>query len=159
LQRVGKKYQLVCTGDIQDFRFPGYYDTLLDLIGQLGIKDDVRILGHIPKLDQIALLKNSIAVIQPTLFEGGPGGGASYDAISLGKPLIVSDIPVNQEIDKDVRVFFFEAKNVKSLAEKMNEVANNNFTTLTNEELYSRGLSRKKACGEVLLDVIKQAVS
>ena len=51
---------------------------------ELGINDDVEIVGHIPKLDQIALLKNSIAVIQPTLFEGGPGGGSAYDAISLG---------------------------------------------------------------------------
>lgn len=65
---------------------------------------------YIAKLDQIALLKKSIAVIQPTLFEGGPGGGASYDAISLGKPLIVSDIKVNQEIEQSERVFFSRQK-------------------------------------------------
>jgi len=159
LEIVGKEFLLVCTGETYDFRVPEYFEKLLDLAIELGIKDDVKILGHISKIDQIALLKNSIAVIQPTLFEGGPGGGASYDAISLGKPLIISDIEVNREIDKDERVFFFKAKNAESLAYTMTKVAKTNFTTLTNQELNSRGLKCKKLCGEFLLSVIQQSVS
>jgi len=159
LEIAGKEFQLVCTGETQDFRVPEYFANLLDLAKELGIKDDLKILGHIPKIDQIALLKSSIAVIQPTLFEGGPGGGASYDAISLGKPLIISDIEVNREIDKDERVFFFEAENAESLAYTMTKVAKTNFTTLTNQELNSRGLKCKKLCGEFLLSVIQQSVS
>lgn len=45
------------------------------LAKKLGIESKIKILGHIPKLEQIELIKNCIAVIQPTLFEGGPGGG------------------------------------------------------------------------------------
>ena len=73
LSIVGRKYQLVCTGDRHDMRFPGYYDSILDTIERLNLKADIRILGHIPKLDQIALVKSAICLIQPTLFEGGPG--------------------------------------------------------------------------------------
>ncbi|MGK7630644.1 glycosyltransferase, partial [Salmonella enterica] len=71
---------LVCTGATQDYRFPGYFDELMCLLKKLGISEKVKILGHIPKLEQIELIKNSIAVIQPTLFEGGPGGGITFDA-------------------------------------------------------------------------------
>ena len=72
-----------------------------------GIKDRVQILGLIPKRDQIELLKHSCALIQPTLFEGGPGGGAVYEAFSLRVPAIVSDIPINRELPADDLHHFF----------------------------------------------------
>ena len=56
-------------------------------------------LGFIPKPDQIRLMREAVAVVQPTLFEGGPGGGSIYNAIALGRPVIVSDLPVNREIE------------------------------------------------------------
>ena len=59
--------------DNHDSQFPQHYTNLLDLLEKLDIQSDVKILGHIPKLDQISLLKKSISLIQPTLFEGGPG--------------------------------------------------------------------------------------
>lgn len=159
LKRVGKNYQLVCTGDTSDSRFPDYYNSLWDLIRELNVEDDIKIVGHIPKLDQISLLKQSSAVIQPTLFEGGPGGGAAYDAIALGKPLIVSDIPVNLEIEKDDRIFFFKSKTVDDLVLKMQEVSELVFESIDNEVLRNKGRRRKLACGRVLLKVIKEAVS
>jgi len=158
LKNVGDSFQLVCTGETRDFRFPDHFEYLLKLLIELDIVDKVKILGHIPKLDQIALLKKSIAVIQPTLFEGGPGGGSAYDAISLGKPLIVSDIPVNQEIEKDERVFFFEAKSVSDLANKMQNVVEQLFEPINHEVLRQQGEDKKLACGQVLLNVIKEAI-
>ena len=32
-------------------------------------------------------MKNSEALIQASLFEGGPGGGSSYEAMSLNIPI------------------------------------------------------------------------
>ena len=37
----------------------------------------------INKKDQLSLIRSAKALIQPTLFEGGPGGGSCRDAISL----------------------------------------------------------------------------
>jgi glycosyltransferase involved in cell wall biosynthesis len=129
------------------------------LIRELNVEDDIKIVGHIPKLDQISLLKQSSAVIQPTLFEGGPGGGAAYDAIALGKPLIVSDIPVNLEIEKDDRVFFFRSKDVGDLVLKMQEASQFVFNAVDNDALRDKGKRRKLACGRVLLGVINEAAA
>jgi glycosyltransferase involved in cell wall biosynthesis len=55
--------------------------------------------------------------MQPTLYEGGPGGGATFEAIGMGTPAVVSDIPVNREIDQG-GVHFFRAGDAIDLAEK-----------------------------------------
>jgi len=109
---------LVCTGQTQDSRFPDYFNSLQELILELKLNDRIKILGYIPKSDQLQILKNCIALIQPTLFEGGPGGGAVYESVAYGIPSIVSDIAVNKELD-DETVIFFETGSVEDLAEKM----------------------------------------
>jgi GNAT superfamily N-acetyltransferase len=97
---------LICTGETNDYRNPGYFGQLTDEVRRLRLESRVRFLGHIPKRDQIELMKHSVALIQPTLFEGGPGGGATYEAVALGKRVLLSDIAVNREIDTgDVRLF------------------------------------------------------
>ena len=91
------------------------------LLDTLGISERVHFLGHIPKFDQIGLLKGSIALVQPTLFEGGPGGGATYDAVSLGIPVLLSDIEVNQEI-MTPEVYHFHQQNAEDLTQLMQKV-------------------------------------
>lgn len=109
--------QLVLTGDTIDHRDPGHFRRLRVLCDELGIARCTHFLGLIPKRDQLALLRGSAALMQPTLFEGGPGGGAVYEAIGMGIPAIVSDLPVNREVDQgDVR--FFRAGDAVDLAEK-----------------------------------------
>jgi glycosyltransferase involved in cell wall biosynthesis len=109
---------LVCTGQTYDERFPTYFNELQKLISELGIEKNVFILGFIPKIDQLQILKNSLGIIQPTLFEGGPGGGAVYESVAYGISSIVSDIPVNLEI-QDETVTFFKSGSVEDLANKM----------------------------------------
>jgi glycosyltransferase involved in cell wall biosynthesis len=97
---------LVCTGTVRDFRDPGYPGTIHALIARLGLTGKVHLLGHLAKDEQIALLRGAIAVLQPTWFEGGRGGGAVSDALALGVPALLSDIPVNREIRHDGCRFF-----------------------------------------------------
>lgn len=115
--------QIVCTGNMYDSRNPNYLNELKLLIEKLGIKNNVHLLGYIPKIDQIEILKQSIGLIQPTLFEGGPGGGSTAEALSLGKKVVLSNIPVNKEIKND-SVYFFEAKSEIDLKDKLIEVLN-----------------------------------
>lgn len=119
-----REFKLICTGMTEDYRFPGYFDELVTLIKSLGISDRVLFTGYISKLEQLALLNGSTAMVQPTLFEGGPGGGATFDAVALGIPSLLSDIPVNLEIS-DPLVRFFKTSNAESLAEKMMEIPAN----------------------------------
>lgn len=112
--------QLVCTGSHDDYRSPGYFQRLLKLLDDLKIKNRVHLLGHIPKREQVELIKEALAVIQPSLYEGVPGGGAITLAISLGIPTISSDIPVNLEIKGEYAVHF-RANDSADLCAKMEE--------------------------------------
>ena len=121
LEKLGERSSgvcLVCTGKTYDHRFPDYFSTLQKLIEDLNLSTSVVFTGYIPKLDQTELVKACLAVIQPTLFEGGPGGGSAYDAIAMEKRLILSDIPINKEI-RDNLVTFFTAGSATSLCEKL----------------------------------------
>lgn len=125
--------KLVCTGSINDYRNSAYIDDLKAFIEKNDLQSNIIILGLIPKSEQINLLYNSIALIQPTLFEGGPGGGATYDAISLGKRVILSDIEINKEISSD-KVIFFNNKSQSDLLDKMKYVLENPLTIATIEK-------------------------
>lgn len=113
---------LVCTGSHEDYRAPGYFASIKTLLRNLKIEDRVHLLGRVPKLDQMVLLRGAIAVLQPTLFEGGRGGGAVYDALALGVPALVSDIEVNLELESDACQFFVQ-RDPSSLAELMLRIA------------------------------------
>ena len=158
LEKSDTNHELVCTGNMIDNRFPDYLDELMDLVDSSIYKKNFKMLGHIPKLDQISLLKRSIAVIQPTLFEGGPGGGASYDAISLGKPLIISDIPINKEIETNDRILFFKKGDSEDLAKKLLAIASYNFNNLDKNELEILGEKRKKKCGYFITELISEII-
>lgn len=148
------KVSLVCTGATNDYRYPDYFNELTAYARREAIEDRIHVLGLIPKLDQVALIRGSIALIQPTLFEGGPGGGAVYDSVSLGTPSIVSDIAVNREISEPT-VTYFKASDPESLAERMDlALAHPVATEIDPAELFRQGHERRIKCGQYLLDAI-----
>lgn len=114
--------RLVLTGEMADHRHRGYAARLRAMADDLGITDRVDWLGLIPKPDQIALLRGALMVWQPTLFEGGPGGGSVYEATGLGVPAAVSDIDINRELDRG-NIRLFSAGRAESLAAEAIELA------------------------------------
>lgn len=148
----GIKVGLVCTGQTHDYRFPDYFDELIDLITQLGIVNQVHILGYISKKDQLCIMKNCIAVIQPTLFEGGPGGGAIFEAVAYGIPSIVSNISVNCEII-DETVVFFEKQSPKDLALKMESIYYGPYTKKNKQFLVEKNKVALLAMGDTLTKI------
>ena len=46
---------VVCTGKMYDHRHPEYLDKVLSTVNESGISQQVKFLGHIPKIDQIQL--------------------------------------------------------------------------------------------------------
>ena len=146
---------IICTGEVKDYRNPNYREELDNLNESLGVKDSIHFLGYISKEDQMELMKNCIAVVQPTLYEGSPGGGEIEDAVAIGQQSIVSDIPVNKEI-KDDSVIFFEAGNEQSLCEAMKRSIARNWKRPDNETLIARGKERQKGYFEVLQTMIEE---
>lgn len=144
---------IVCTGETYDYRFPNYFNELKEQIKALNITEKVHFLGFINKNEQINIMRNSIAVLQPTLFEGGPGGGAVYNAVALGIPCIVSDIEVNKEIKAD-NVLFFEKQSPEKMAIRMNEVLKEDAVRYSDDELIEKSRQRIQQLGLELMEAI-----
>ncbi len=151
------KIAMVCTGSTVDERSPGYFPELMARLKSWGLEQRVHILGLIPKRDQIELLKHACAVIQPTLFEGGPGGGAVYNAVSLDVPVILSDIPVNREVE-GTAIDFFPPGDARALATKMKARLGTPHQRASDRDLLSLGQRRRAACGDLLWEAIKSVV-
>lgn len=112
------KIQVLCTGNTKDYRNADYFASLTSKIEEYGIADNIHILGLIPREDQLQLMKNAIAVIQPTLFEGW--GTVVEDGKVLGKIILLSDIPVQRE-QADENCIFFEKDDYEKLGELMKQ--------------------------------------
>ena len=150
---------VVCTGSTVDARDRNYFPSLQQYLRENHLTEKVRILDYIPKRDQIEIMKHAIAVVQPTLFEGGPGGGAVYDAISLDVPALVSDIPVNRELEgQGFAIQFFDPANAQALAGLMLERLRQ--PTMKRKDastLIEEGRLRRRAVGEILAKTIQAA--
>ncbi len=152
-----RNVELVCTGATSDPRNPHHLKELVELLTARGVEGRVHILGLISKQDQIALLRGSLALVQPTLSEGTPGGLASYDAVALGVPVLLSDIPVNLEL-REPDTAFFRAGDADDLARVMLErLLVGTAPTLPRGELVRRGHARRAAFGQALLEAIALA--
>lgn len=154
-----KDIHIVCTGNIHDYRHPQYFKALNEKIREMGIASNICFLGHIPKLDQIIIMYNSIAVLQPTLLEGGRGGGCVYDAVAIGVPVILSDIPINLEIKGEPDLYFFKVKNKSDLSEKMLSLINKNRERICSKNLEQKGRVRIKELGDELIHIIEKVVN
>jgi glycosyltransferase involved in cell wall biosynthesis len=104
---------VVCTGHLCDQRQADYSDTILQTIHEFGLAQQIYLLGLIPRLDQIQLMRRSLAVIQPSLFEGW--STVVEDARTLGKQIILSDLPVHLE-QNPPNSLFFDRNSPESLA-------------------------------------------
>ncbi|MGH6785377.1 MAG: glycosyltransferase [Novosphingobium sp.] len=149
--------ELVCTGAIDDWRAPDYFSSLQRFIAEAGLDRRVHILGLIDKRDQIALMRGAVAVIQPTEFEGGPGGGAVFDAVSLGVPTVVSDIAVNREISNYITRYFAPGDQV-ALAAAMRAVLDLPTGRLDPADLLAAGAARREAMGRALWYAVDRAM-
>ena len=76
----------------------------MEYVKRLGIENQVRILGIIPRMDQIQLLRRSLFVVQPSLFEGL--GLIIQECTALGKHIILSDLDVHKEQASEYTHFF-----------------------------------------------------
>lgn len=117
--------KLIITGKLSGLNNQDYIFEISKLIDNSSHKKDIILTDYISKDDQLSLLKYSNLVIQPTNFEGGPGGGIVYEAIFFNKKCIVSDIKVNKEINHPL-VYFFKVNDVSNLAESIFDIDEKN---------------------------------
>jgi glycosyltransferase involved in cell wall biosynthesis len=92
------------TGQPYDYRRPAAFNSILQQIQTDGLHDYCRLLGMLPRNEQIALIRAANAVIQPSRFEGR--GNISEEVCLLGTQLLCSDLPVHRELNLPNAVFF-----------------------------------------------------
>ncbi len=104
LRARGQPVQVLATGNPRDHRQPGHYEALLQSAAAAGAGSDFRSLGLVSYLDLMGLMAGARAVLNPSLFEGW--STTVEEAKSLGKPVILSDLPVHREQNPPAGVFF-----------------------------------------------------
>lgn len=87
--------QVLFSGKETDSRNPTYFDEIKLFVAENNLQDNIKFLGFIDRIDQLAFMKNALAVIQPSLFEGW--SSVVEDAKAMNQNLIVSSLNVHQE--------------------------------------------------------------
>jgi glycosyltransferase involved in cell wall biosynthesis len=95
---------IVFTGKLDDFRDPQYTKNIYKTIAEFQLERQVYLLGLIPKIDQVQLIRTCLAMIQPSLFEGW--STVVEDARCFGKRIALSDLPVHLEQNPPNSLFF-----------------------------------------------------
>jgi len=114
LKLAGKGLLVVATGMTLDPRQPDFFKTLMQDVEISGLKKAFKTTGVIPYCDMVAIMKGSIGVINPSHFEGW--STSVEEAKSLGKQVLLSDIPVHREQSPE-RAHFFGEHNENELAD------------------------------------------
>jgi glycosyltransferase involved in cell wall biosynthesis len=120
LRAHGEPMLVLATGLMRDTRAPGYAGEVTGLVANLGVSDDFRPLGLVPYADVLALCRHSLAIINPSLFEGW--SSSVEEGKSMGKIVLLSDIPVHKEQAPE-RGIYFSPHDAQALANSMHEAA------------------------------------
>ncbi|MBK2258609.1 glycosyltransferase [Francisella philomiragia] len=95
LIKDGFNILIICSGSLEDYRDKNYYHEIKKYITKNDLGNYIKLLGLIDYKDVFLLMKFSIAVINPSLFEGW--SSTVEECKSIGKNMILSDISVHKE--------------------------------------------------------------
>jgi glycosyltransferase involved in cell wall biosynthesis len=104
LRSRGRPVRVVATGAPVDRRRPEHYGELLAHVRAAGVEDDFRVLGVVPYPHVAALVRESVALINPSRFEGW--STTVEEARSVGTRVLLSSIPVHREQNPPGGEFF-----------------------------------------------------
>ncbi len=119
LNERGVRVTVVCTGYPGDYRNMSYFTQLWENVSRWNIRDQIIYLGLIPHADVMALIRQSVCVVNPSLFEGW--GIGVDEARSIGKQVLASDIPSHRE-QSPPRATYFDPGNLDELATKLADI-------------------------------------
>lgn len=133
-RKTGANCRLVIAGGYGD----GYYQKLIKKISKNDLLEDVIFTGYVDEKEKYALYKNAIALVFPSLTEGF--GMPIVEAMSLGTPVITSNIPSTAEVASDAALIV-DPFDIKGLANSMDSIF---FDKGMRANLAKKGLERAK---------------
>jgi len=129
----------ILTGATQDYRHPDYFQGLMKEVHAAGVQDKFRVLGIVPYNHVVSLMSHARLVLNPSLFEGW--STTVEEAKALGKPMLLSDIPVHRE-QATSGTLFFSAKDPVELAKNIT-LAFSQFSVFGSSEEYAKAAAER----------------
>jgi glycosyltransferase involved in cell wall biosynthesis len=103
-------------------------DKVRGIINRSGLKseEDFYTLGYVDDAEVLPLIKGASALIMPTLAEGG-GSYPVEEALSVGVPVLCSDIPVMREhlAGRSAKIAWFDPESVESMLRALTDLFDN----------------------------------
>ncbi len=93
----------------------------MDYVSECDVQDCFRVLGKIPFDHLVGLMQHATAFINPSFFEGW--STSVEEAKSMGKQIVLSDIPVHRE-QAPPGGFFFSPEDPEALVAAMKAASN-----------------------------------
>lgn len=158
LRGKGVKPSVVCSGSLIDHRKPEHIGDLLQKIARQDLYRQVFILGQVPREDVFLLMRQAACLLTPTLFEGF--GLSVAEAASLGKRMLISDLPTLREQNAPCALYF-NPNDPDELADKMQMIWE---TTAPGPDLSLEAQARaalparQKAFAMAFLDLAQESV-
>lgn len=149
---------VVCSGNTTDGRNPNYFPQLQSTIERLKLQDRLLILGVIPHEHIFQLIRQSIAVLQPSLFEGW--STTVEETKSIGKRIILSDLAVHREQNPPSALYFdpFDAEALANCLLKTLAEATPGPDRLMENYAREQLPHRTKAFGEAFMKIAREIV-
>lgn len=159
LKQRGLDAELVCTGSIIGFKGEQYYLDLKKFVEERGLDRQIRILGMLPRQEQISLLRAATAVLQPSRYEGW--STAVEDARALNKPILASDIAVHREQLGNDYPYLLPLADPGAWVEAMAALLANVERTaviLSRHEVESMTQNRQREAGRAFVSIMREAM-
>lgn len=139
-QQTGEDVQLVLTTDIRRGAVYGGYDATAaaELIDQLGVRDDIAMLGSVDYGNLHQLYKLCDVFVCPSYSESF--GHPLVEAMASGRPIVSANLPVHREVCGDAAIYF-DVFDERNLAEQCVRVLTDNNLSA---QLSVRGLQRSR---------------
>ncbi len=145
---------VMATGSIPEpIKSSEQFRALQSIVTNERVKGRFRILGSLPRPEQMGLIKNAKALINPSLSEGW--NTAVEEAKNFGRPLILSDIPVHREQAPDA--MFFQPQSAKDLASKLKLLLQKENVEASVEEIQAGNELRRKMFIEQVYGALQTA--
>jgi len=166
LKLRGVNVLVLCTGNLNDYRLTNsaYIDSVRQFIAINGLSLNVKILGQIDYNDVLFLMRNTLAVLNPSRFEGW--SSSVEEAKSMGKPVILSNIDVHIEQNPESGRYFDpeDADGLSQILEvawlkATDDKSNDGVELVAMEELQKRTLTFGQTYFDLLCGLAQKAKS
>jgi glycosyltransferase involved in cell wall biosynthesis len=119
LRKLGVEAHVVLTGRVNEYRDPEHFGKLMRQAEEWGIMSQLHYLGVVERAEVYDLIRQSICVVNPSLFEGW--GYTVDEAGAVGKRVLASDLPAHRE-QQTLACEFFDPCNNDELAAMLQRV-------------------------------------